>query len=147
MPNRFQWEEGFRRWIARLIPDPGWEWNIVADASLGDCRAEVFSTASNRTATIRFQPNLAARDETCCHEVLHVALSEYQYAAEEIAKQLPEGPARELALSRLSSASEATVKRLAVALIEAFRPLPKERVCSVCGHREVDFQPGEGTPS
>lgn len=120
MPHRDAWETRFKIWIERLMPDPGWDIQLVADRSIeGHRRAETFSLPANRTATIRYNPEIAARNDTACHEVLHVVLGGLALAADNAADELSEQAAR-MCRMMLSEGKENAVEMLTLAFLKAY---------------------------
>jgi len=144
-PHRFdaEWRDEIARWAALLIVDPGWKVEARADCDMpGGDTASISIMDQYRRATITYNPYQRPTSMICCHEVLHILVIDLQRAAESASDALTE-PAKDLAWRAISLAKERTCTALSLAVIEAFRPLPKEHVCPQCGHHRVDFPPSE----
>ena len=121
MPNRENWVLLLEKWIERLVPDPGWDIQLVADRSIeGHHRADSCSIPANRTATIRYNPEITARNDTACHEVLHVVLGGLTLAADNAADELSEQAAR-MCRMMLSTGKESAVEMLTLAFLKAYK--------------------------
>ncbi len=96
--------------------------NLQAPTDDEDEFAHVVSRYAYRQATFNFAADLAPSDLTASHEVLHVALARFEYAAVKVCEEVSDAVQR-LGARMLNDAKEETIETIAQALVTAFGAL------------------------
>lgn len=112
------WEDLLNKWRERLILDSAWEIDYISDPSLA-ARAQTSTNAPNRCATISFNCDMIPRNNTSCHEIVHVLTSRFDTAGCRLAIGLPENM-QETAKHLFQDAIEEVTEVLTEVLLKAY---------------------------